>query len=154
YYAPGGVRNGSASDGFKASDAAKIVRTATLQVRLRPKTLAGAAAAVKAIADGAGGYVSSSSETEAAANPSAEITIRVPVRTFDAVLTELRKLAGIDKVLGLTEHGDDVTAQYTDLQAQVTAETSERNQLLVVLSRAQTIGDILAVRDRINAVQT
>ena len=47
-----------------------------------------------------------------------------------------------------------MTGQYNDLQAQLTAATSERDALLGVLADAQTVGDILAVRDRITTVET
>ena len=57
-------------------------------------------------------------------------------------------------MLGESENGTDVTAQYVDLQAQLAAATSGRDALLVVLSRAQTVGDILAVQDRVTAAQT
>ena len=39
------------------------------------------------------------------------------------------------KVLGDSENGTDVTAQYADLQAQLAAATGGRDALLVVLSR-------------------
>lgn len=152
--ASGGATSIPSPGGFQPSDAAKIVRTATLEMQLRRGTLAAATNDVDAIAAGHGGYVSSSQSAQAAADPTAEITIRVPVATFDAVVKALQGIRGRAKVLSLTQQGRDVTAQYTDLQAQITAQTAERDQLLVVLSKAQTIGDILAVRDRINAVQT
>jgi hypothetical protein len=57
-------------------------------------------------------------------------------------------------VLDDSESGADVTGQYTDLQAQLQAATAERDALLVVLSHAQSIGDILAVHDRVSNVQT
>jgi hypothetical protein len=118
------------------------------------RDLAAAVDDVDAIAAGHGGYVASSHTEQAASIPTAEITIRVPVNSFDGVVKALKSVRGHAKVLDLAEQGQDVTAQFTDLQAQISAQTEERNQLLVVLSRAQSIGDILAVRDRINAVQT
>ena len=57
-------------------------------------------------------------------------------------------------MLGESENGTDVTAQYADLQAQLAAATAGRDALLVVLSRADTVGDILAVQDRVTAAQT
>src|SRR5205085_9622276 len=65
----------------------------------------------------------------------------------------------LDALPGVTvlddgESGADVTGQYTDLQAQLQSATAERDALLVVLSHAQSIGDILAVHDRVSNVQT
>ena len=48
----------------------------------------------------------------------------------------------------------NVTGQYTDLQAKRDAAVQERNQLELVLTHAQTIPDILSVNDRIESVQS
>src|SRR5437667_10243970 len=57
-------------------------------------------------------------------------------------------------VKSITTHGQDVTAQYSDIQARLTALNATRSQLLTILQKATAIGDVLAVQDRINQVQT
>ena len=86
-------------------------------------------------------------------DPTAQITIRVPVAKFENAITQLDALPDV-KVLGESENGTDVTSQLTDLQAQLAAATSERDALLGVLSRAQSVSDILAVHDRVTTAQT
>jgi hypothetical protein len=112
-------------------------------------------AAVTAIAKGAGGYVADDRST-GGSTPTAALTIRVPYNTFDDTFGAVTRLgtAYHGKVLSSAKHSADVTAQYTDLQARRDAAVGERNQLDVVLSQAHTIGDILAVRDRIQGVQS
>ena len=51
-------------------------------------------------------------------SPSGTITVRVPSASFDQLLTQLRSLG---KVQSVTQKGTEVSAQYTDLQARLTA---------------------------------
>src|SRR6185437_14749248 len=87
------------------------------------------------------------------ANATAQITIRVPVADFETAVAHLDAMPGVT-VLSDSENGADVTGQYVDLQAQLAAATGERDALLALLSHAQSIGDIIAVHDRLAAAQT
>ena len=147
----GGTTSGGSSSG--PVDAAKIVKTGTLDLQVPHATLRVAVNRVTGAAVGVGGYVANSRTSYGTANPTAQITIRVPSDQFETAITRLDALPGV-KVLGESENGTDVTAQYADLQAQLAAATAGRDALLVVLSRADTVGDILAVQDRVTAAQT
>ncbi len=152
--APSHASGGAGGPSGGAADAAKIVRTASVQLEVEQRgALRQTSDRVRAIALGAGGYVSTSEVQAESSAPSGSITIRVPVGAYDTVVNQLTALKGT-KLLGSAESGRDVTASYTDLQAQITALTGERDSLLVVLSKAQNIGDILAVHDRLVAVET
>jgi hypothetical protein len=135
-----------------AVDAAKIVKTGTLDLQVPRGTLRVALNRVTGVAVGLAGYVANSRTSYGGANPTAQITIRVPVGQFETAITRLDTLPGIN-VLGESENGTDVSAQYVDLQAQLAAATSARDALLGVLSRAETVGDILAVQDRVTTAQ-
>ena len=149
-----GVSGSNASGGPSNSpvDAAKIVKTGTLDLQLPHGALRVTVNRVTNTAVGLGGYVANS-RTSYGSDPTAQITVRVPANEFETAITRLDALDGV-KVLGESENGTDVTAQYVDLQAQLAAATAGRDALLVVLSRAQTVGDILAVQDRVTAAQT
>lgn len=134
-------------------DGAKIVKTGTLDLQVSHDTLHAAVDRVSGIAVGLGGYIANSTTNYDGPDPTGQVTMRVPVGSFDAAVRQLKALPGV-KVLGDSETGKDVTAQYTDLQAQLTAAKSEESALLDVLSHASSIGDILAVRDRITSVDT
>jgi hypothetical protein len=79
------------------------------------------------------------------------VTLRVPAASFEDLLMRVR---GLGTVRSSTTHGQDVTAQYSDIQARLTALNATRSQLLTILQKATAIGDVLAVQDRINDVQT
>ena len=103
------------------------------------------------LAVGTGGFVAESRTFEQGDRPAADITIRVPGAAFEQVLTKVR---GLGETESVTTAGQDVTAEYVDLEARLRVLRGTRDQLLGLLSRAGTIPDILAVQDRLNATQT
>lgn len=129
----------------------KIVKTGTVELQVVKGAVPGTFDRLTALAAGNGGFVAEQKTAEAAGIPNGTITLRVPAASFEAALAQVRKLG---KVQSASTSGDDVTAEYTDVDARLKALTSERDQLSLVLTSAQNVGDILAVRDRINAVQT
>jgi len=151
--APGSSSASGAGSTTGPVDGAKIVKTGTLDLQVPHATLPTAVNRVTGVAVGLGGYVSDSKSSFGDGDATAQITIRVPVANFESAITQLGRLPDV-KVLGSSENGTDVTGQYKDLQAQLTAATGERDALLGVLANAQTVGDILAVRDRITTVET
>lgn len=134
-------------------DGAKIVKTGTLDLQAPHAGLRVAVNRVTGAATGLAGYVADSKTSYGGSDPSAEVTIRIPAANFDTAITRLKALSEIT-VLSDSENGTDVTAHYVDLQAQLNAATVNRDALLTVLSHAQSIGDILAVRDRVTAAET
>jgi hypothetical protein len=134
-----------------ATDGAKIVKTGSIDIEVRSGGFDAAIARITSEAVGLGGYVKSSTTSQAGGEPNGSITVRVPVDSYEALLAKLRQLGTVGSV---TSKGTDVTAQVTDLEARLTALTATRDQLSAVLARATTVADILAVQDRITQVQT
>ena len=143
----------SSGSGSGPVDGAKIVKTGTLDLQVPHGTLRTAVNRVSGLTVGLGGYVADAKTSYGGTDPTAEITIRVPVAGFESAIAKLHALPGVT-VLSDSERGADVTGQSVDLHAQLTAATTERDALLVVLSHAQSIADILAVHDRVAAAQT
>ena len=56
------------------------------------------------------------------------------------------------EVRSATTSAADVTAQYADLEAQLRTLTAARERFLEILSRADSIGDVLAVQQRVDDV--
>jgi hypothetical protein len=132
-------------------DSAKVVKTGSVSLEVDRKGVGPAMTRLAGMATGLGGYVADTKTAEGGDDPSGSVTLRVPVDTFEQLLGQVR---GLGTVKSSTTHGQDVTAQYTDIQAKLTALTATRDQLLTILHRASAIGDVLAVQDRINDVQT
>ncbi len=150
---PGAAAKSSSGPGSSVTptDTARVVRTGSLDLDIKRHEFGPTVSRITTIATGEGGYIADSQTNESAAVPSGTITLRVPTARFDATLAALRKLG---TVANATARGVDVTGQYTDLQARIHAASATRDQLFTVLAKANTIGDILAVQDRIGVVQT
>ena len=134
-----------------SGDTARVVKTGSVQIDVRKGAVGATVARLTNVATGLGGYVADTKTAEGGDNPTGSVTLRVPVGTFDNLVASVR---GLGTVKSITTHGQDVTAQYTDIQARLTALNATRNQLLTILQKASAIGDILSVQDRINQVQT
>jgi hypothetical protein len=133
------------------TDTARVVRTGALDLRVKAHTFGPTIGRITTIAAGAGGFISDEKTYESAAVPSGTVTLRVPSARFNMTVEKLRALG---TVVSASTEGVDVTGEYIDLGARLTAATATRDQYLTVLAHATNIGDILSVQDRIQSVQT
>lgn len=127
----------------------KIVKTGylTLEVEDVAEAMNGVAAAAKEL----GGYVVSSTKYESDSRPHGRISIRVPAERFDEAFDRLRQLA-VDVPRESTE-SQDVTEEYTDLEAQLRNLEATEAQYLALLEKAETVEDILAVQRELSNVR-
>jgi hypothetical protein len=70
------------------------------------------------------------------------LTVRVPADRLDGVIEELRSLG---RVTSLTTSRDDVTMQYTDLEARVGALRTSVDRLRTLLETAADTADLIEV---------
>jgi hypothetical protein len=94
--------------------------------------------------------VSVAKTAELGPTPSGSVTLRVPVKAFEDVVAKVRSLDA--EVRTASTSGKDVTAEYADIEAQLTTLMAARERFLEILSRARTIGDVLAVQQRVDDV--
>lgn len=99
-----------------------------------------------------GGYVASSS-TRGVGNDVERVdaTLRVPADRFEGALAELRAQGSR---LHETRSGEDVTEEYTDLNAHLRSKRTLEERLLAILSTVQTVDDALSVETQLTAVRT
>jgi hypothetical protein len=105
---------------------------------------------VSAIATAAGGYVSDSSFGREGDRETASVTIRVPVDSYQDVLRQLR---GIGEVVDESSSANDVTEEFTDLEARLRNLRATEAQYLEFLDQAKNLEETLLLQDRINAVR-
>jgi hypothetical protein len=108
-----------------------------------------------ALAQGLGGFVAST-DTQSASSGSGSpaqgtVTLQVPVGGFATAVSDAR---GLGKVATLSTQAEDVTGQYVDLQAQITAAEDTRQQYLTIMAKAKTVGSVLAVQAQLDDVQS
>ena len=128
----------------------KIIRTAA--VTLEVSNVTGSAAVVGAIGTGAGGYVSNTNiGTDYSGQPYGTVVIRIPAAEFDSALSRVQALGTTKSV---STQGQDVTSEYVDVQARITAYQNQIAQYTLILKNATKVEDVLAVQQQIDTVQT
>lgn len=129
----------------------KIVKNGYL--RLVVDKVADAAAEIGKIATERGGYVQSSSVTERGDGTYAgDVSVRVPVAKFEEAMGAVKGLATLVK--HETATGQDVTEQYSDLQAQLRNAKAQEETYLGILKQAKDVEDVLAVQDRLGQIRS
>ena len=99
-----------------------------------------------------GGYIASTSTSQAGENSlQAQVTLRVESAKLDAALDRIRKLAV--EVRSESIRGDDVTAEYVDLDAQLKNLEAAEAQLKEIMAKAEKTEDVMAVFQQLTAIR-
>ena len=131
----------------------QVIRQAQLTITVGSGLFDSKLASVRQLVQLEQGFISG---TDAQSNPVTNDQIRtgvisfmVPAAKFDETID---KLATMGKVQ--TEHisGQDVSAQYVDVQARLANQEAQRNAMLALLKKAQSISDIIAVQIQIGQI--
>ncbi len=108
---------------------------------------------IGALAAAAGGFVQSSTLSEdEQGQSSGYITVRVPSAAFETTMTDIKAL-GVH-VDNESVSGEDVTAQYIDIEARLSAAQAQEAQYLIILEDASTVGEVLAVQEHLATVRS
>ena len=160
--APGAVDSASGFSGNAASAPDKGIPTVvvsgdrnlilTAKIDMRSKDPWATSDRAQAIASGLGGDVLNLSQSGTADTRSANLTIRVPSSRFGDALQQLKSLEGEIQTSGVS--AQDVTDQFVDLQARLTAKQAEEQRYIAILNRANTIDEILKVDASLGSVRT
>ena len=81
---------------------------------------------------------------------SAGYTLRIPSANFDALMNELSTLGNVPYSHVYTEN---VTAQYYDVQAHLTAYETQEARLLELMEKAETVEDIITIEARLSELR-
>jgi len=145
----GGESSTAPAESGQADIDRKIVKTGymTLQVNDITEAMTGIARVAKEL----DGYVVSSNKQGDKDITYGQISIRVPSDHFDEAFDRLRKLAV--KVPNESTASQDVTEEYTDLQAQLRNLEATEAQYLELLKKAEKVEDMLAVQRELSNVR-
>ena len=124
----------------------------TAKVDMRSKDPWATSAAAQRIASTLGGDVLGLTESGAGDNRSANLTIRVPSARFADAIAQIKQLDA--EVATSAVSAQDVTDQFVDLQARLSAKQAEEQRYLAILGRANTIDEILKVDASLANVRT
>jgi hypothetical protein len=145
----GGAVNNGATGVSQASDQRMIVRTA--DVYLVVNNVTDVRDRIASLAENLTGFVVSSSIRGEGQGTIGSISIRVPDDQFNPTLIGLRKLAV--RVQSESTNAQDVTEQYTDLQARLKNAQATESQYVTILSQAKTVDDTLKVYNALSQVR-
>jgi hypothetical protein len=127
----------------------RIIKTAVLSIEIKDGTFLQRAQDITLIAGRHGGFVSSS-RTSGEKLMSATIVLRIPASQFEVALGELKALG---KVKGEQISGEDVTAQFVDLQARLRNWEAQEDVLLRLMAKSTSIEESLKVQRALQDVQ-
>lgn len=82
---------------------------------------------------------------------SGTIVLEVPEKSFTLLVDEVER---VGRAMSVTTTSQNVTLQYSDLQAKITALNASLGQYLKIMTKATTISGILAVQDQITTIQS
>jgi uncharacterized protein DUF4349 len=140
---------GKAGDFQLVSVGAKIIKTASISLEIKDQTFEQRSQDVVLVASRHGGFVTSS-RTSGERHLSGTMVIRVPASQFEVALGELKALG---KVTGEQIAGEDVTAQFVDLEARLRNWEAQESVLLKLMARSTSIEDSLKVQQSLQDVQ-
>lgn len=130
-----------------------IIRTANLELIVSDAT--SALNALTSAAESKGGYVTESKQWREGEQVRATVTLRIPSEHLNATIAAARRLA--IRVEIETVSGQDVTAEFSDLGAQLrnleATEVELRQLLSTVRQRSQKAADILEVYNELTKVR-
>jgi hypothetical protein len=130
----------------------RVIQTASLRLTVRRGGFDQAVEEARSVAGSLGGFIVSSSESR---DPGSQITrgtlvLRVPQSVYAAAM---RRLGDLGKVAGREESGQDVSAEFVDLEARKRHLEAVETQLLELLERADDVAAALAVQVKLDDVQ-
>ncbi len=150
--------SGSSTSGSSATLTAGLIPASedivyTAAIKLRALSVSATARRITAIVESAGGYISA--ETAGSASPARtsqtiDITLKIPVPEYDAVLAQLSSPA-LGAQLSMHQQATDVTQEVANVSSLVTSEQAAITALNGLLQRAASVSDLLQVQQQISA---
>jgi hypothetical protein len=155
--APSAATNGEKSatgTGFASSGAQKIESQGTVNLTVARGHVESTFTKLSSLATSLHGLVESSRANSTSSSTSfalGTIVLEVPQPSFARFVTEVERVGHATSV---TTSANNVTSQYVDLQARITALNASLAQYLKIMTKATTISGILAVQNQINTIQS
>ncbi|MBC8281157.1 MAG: DUF4349 domain-containing protein [Chloroflexi bacterium] len=137
------------SSGVGAIGSRQVISQGSMQVEVTDVPFA--SAQVRAIAEGAGGFVEQLSSYGVGEFQQSTITVRVPQGEFFDVFEQIKALGKVQNENAGTE---DVTEQFIDLEARLKSAQREELSLLSLLDRANDVSDVLVIERELSRVRT
>jgi hypothetical protein len=126
-----------------------IIRHATLSVEV--EDVRSAETDIGTMAEEMGGYVVETNNYGVDENLKAQMTVRVPSESFDPALEHIQQLSL--RIFSQQVSGEDVTAEFVDLESRLRNLEATRDRLRGFLEQADDVEDALSVSEALTRVQ-
>jgi hypothetical protein len=123
-----------------------VIKTAVLSVDVDKGGLSEAYQAAQDAAARTGGWVQSSER----ATDQATLVLKIPSDRFDAALASLRKLG---EVRSDSVSGEDVSAEYVDLEARLKHWRAQEAVFLELMAKAKSISETISIQQQLSVIQ-
>ena len=140
--------------------APQVIKTAVIEIQVPEGRFGAAFTKVPAIVAGLGGFVSSSTSSQAEAGDASDddgprqaagsVVVRVPAEQFEAARTQL---IGLGKLRTQQVSGDDVSAQLTDLDARLRNLRSQEEAIRLLMTKTTNVGETIEVQRQLGNVR-
>lgn len=142
---PGGL-GGQPVPAAVAAGTARIVKNATLDVTVKKDGLGESYQRAADAAAAAGGWVQASQTS----TDQATLTLKVPSDKLEGVVGAIRNLG---KVTSVSESGEDVTAEFIDLDARIAHWRAQEAVFVGLMARAKTIPETIQIQQQLSTIQ-
>lgn len=149
------VGNGSATSASSPAGSLKIESTGAVALTVQGAKVSPAFSKLTSLVTSDGGFVNSTNAhvgTRGSGQFSyGTIVLQVPQHSFALLVAQVQR---VGRTTSVSSNSADVTSQYVDLTARITAFKASRQQYLAIMKHATTIGGILAVQSQLNNLQS
>ena len=131
----------------------KLIRT--VDVNIETKEFDDVLSGIQTKVQELGGYIEQSSLDGGSAyyshyNRYSDMTVRIPADQLDAFIANVKETANVTYI---SESTEDITLKYVDTESRKIALETERDRLLALLEKAETVEDIITIESRLSEVR-
>lgn len=131
----------------------KLIRTFNIQIQT--KEFDDVTAGIQAKVQELGGYIESASMDSGSTyynnyNRYSYMTVRIPSDKLDGFVENVKETSNVTNI---SESTEDITLNYVDVESRKTALETERDRLLELLEKAETVEDIITIEGRLSEVR-
>ena len=131
----------------------KLIRT--FDVNIETKEFDDVLSGIQTKVQELGGYIEQSSLDGGSAyyshyNRYSDMTVRVPSDKLDSFIANVKETANVTYI---SESTEDITLRYVDTESRKIALETERDRLLELLEKAETVEDIITIESRLSEVR-
>jgi len=128
----------------------RVIRTAQVAVEVKNGSFDSTLDKLFTISTSLGGYISGTvANTDTGSLRTGTITFQVPTDRFNDAISQVRALGTVQN---LAVGGQDVSAQYVDLQARLKNLEAQHEAMLALLGQAKTIPEIIAIQNQLGTI--